>query len=97
MPYGVARNVSGALPTYRYTGQQEVSGIELYDYDARWYDAAIEWQIRLDPTVPDATNPQSHNRFSYVRNNSLSFVAPFSLSESEVDEYYESDWLWKNR
>lgn len=38
MAYGVARNVSGTLPTdYRYTGQQEVSYINLYQIGARWY------------------------------------------------------------
>ncbi len=76
-PWGTARNASGSLPTdYRYTWQQEVSVIGLYDYDARWYDPDLKRFVQADSVVPQPGNPQTLNRYSYVLNNPLRFVDP---------------------
>lgn len=76
-PWGTARNVSGALPTdYRYTWQQEVSLIGLYDYDARWYDPDLKRFVQADTVVPQPGNPQTLNRYSYALNNPLKYIDP---------------------
>jgi RHS repeat-associated protein len=63
------------MPTdRRYTGQREESGLGLYDYNARYYDPYINRWIQPDVIVPDAGDPQSLNRFSYVRNNPLKYI-----------------------
>jgi len=68
------------LTTKRFTGQYHEStlpgGEGLYFYNARWYDAKLGRFVSADTLVPDAGNPQSFNRYSYVYNNPLKFVDP---------------------
>ena len=52
---------------------------------ARWYDPALGRWLSPDTIVPDFANPQSLNRFSYVRNNPLKFVDPSGHREIECD------------
>ncbi|MCP4526377.1 MAG: RHS repeat-associated core domain-containing protein [Aestuariibacter sp.] len=69
-PYGEERWSSGTLTTdYGFTGQRRERGIGLYDYNARFYDPALGRFVSADTIVPDPGNPQSFNRYSYVRNN----------------------------
>jgi RHS repeat-associated protein len=71
-PWGTARNASGTLPTdYRYTWQQEMGVIGLYDYDARWYDADLKRFVQADALVPQPGNPQALNRYSCALNSPL--------------------------
>ncbi len=44
--------------------------------NARYYVPSIGRFASADTIVPDPTNPQSMNRFSYVRNNPLKFIDP---------------------
>ena len=75
--FGEDRYTSGTTPTtYRYTGQRAESGIGLYYYGARWYDAALARFIQPDAIVPNPGNPQTLSRFSYVQNNPLRYVDP---------------------
>jgi RHS repeat-associated protein len=50
--------------------------IGLYYYNARYYAPYINRFISADTIIPDPTNPQSFNRYSYVLNNPLRFVDP---------------------
>jgi RHS repeat-associated protein len=69
-PYGETRYTSGSTPTsYRFTGQQEDDTIELYFYNARYYDPALGRFISADTIVPNPENPQDWNRYTYARNN----------------------------
>jgi RHS repeat-associated protein len=71
-PYGETRYTWGTTPTdRRFTGQrsEEASLGSLYDYGARFYSPSLNRWISPDSIVPNSTNPQSLNRFSYVRNN----------------------------
>jgi hypothetical protein len=43
---------------------------------ARWYDPATGRFISPDPIIPDATNPQSYNRYSYVFNRPTFYNDP---------------------
>jgi RHS repeat-associated protein len=52
------------------------SGLGLYDYNARYYDPYINRFISADTIVPDPTNPQQYNRYSYVLNNALRYTDP---------------------
>lgn len=51
-------------------------GIGLYYYRARWYDAHVGRFVSADTIVPEPTNPQALNRYSYVVNNPLVLVDP---------------------
>lgn len=44
--------------------------------NARYYDPNTNRFLTLDSIVPDPTNPQSFNRYSYVRNNPINFTDP---------------------
>jgi len=72
-PYGVTR--SGDMPMdRRFTDQRWESGLGLYDYEARFYSAALGRFISADTVVPDPLNPQSLNRYSYVYNRPLVYI-----------------------
>lgn len=52
------------------------------DYKARFYSPTLGRFIQPDSIVPDVTNPQSWNRYSYVTNNPLRYADPTGHSAS---------------
>ena len=48
----------------------------LYYYNARYYAPGLGRFISADTIVPDPTNPQSLNRYTYVLNSPLKFIDP---------------------
>jgi RHS repeat-associated protein len=85
----------------RFTGQvfDEESG--LYYYGARYYDPELGRFIQPDTIIPDLSNPQSYNRYSYVLNNPLRYTDPTGhISQKELDDLtaaagklHGRDWL----
>ena len=76
-PYGEDRDTGNALATDRkFTGQTEDEAAGLYWYASRAYDPAIGRFVSPDVVVPDPSNPQSLNRYSYVYNNPLKYTDP---------------------
>ena len=75
-PFGETRYNSGDATNYKYTGQEEDPETGLYYYGARYYDPIIGRFISADTVVPNFTNPQSLNRYSYVENNPLRYIDP---------------------
>ena len=57
----------------------------LYFYEARYYDAVLGRFISTNSIVPDPTNPQAFNRYSYVFNNPLRFIDPLGMKPCQVD------------
>ncbi len=89
-PYGEDRDTGTALVTDRkFTGQTEDEAAGLYWYASRAYDPAIGRFVSPDSIVPDPSNPQSLNRYSYVYNNPLGFVDPSGNSP----EWFDKAWL----
>jgi RHS repeat-associated protein len=75
--YGEIRYASSTTSTaYRFTGQREDATMALYFYNAGFYDPALGRFIQADTLVPDPADPQSLNRYSYVRNNPLNRIDP---------------------
>jgi RHS repeat-associated protein len=62
--------------SHRYTGQIFDEATGLYYYNARYYDPELGRFIQPDTIVPSAGDPQTLNRYSYVRNNPLIYVDP---------------------
>jgi RHS repeat-associated protein len=98
-PWGEERVFSAALagvtPTdFRFTGQRKADvgsgtprlGPGIYDYNARFYDATIGRFLSADTIVPDASDPQSYNRFSYVRNSPHAFTDPSGNDPWRIDD-----------
>ena len=91
LPFGGSRGVSGGgLDTDRtYTGQvsdETLTGLMFYN--ARYYDPLLRRFISPDTIVPDSGNPQSLNRYSYVRNNPVNRADPsghFDYATPKID------------
>ena len=94
-PYGEDRDTGSSLNTDRkFTGQTEDEAAGLYWYASRAYDPEIGRFVSPDILVPDRSNPQSLNRYAYVRNNPLKFIDPSGhsaewFSQTWVDDFIE--------
>ena len=78
LPFGEVRYSNGTLPTgYTYTGQySNTADFGWMYYKARWYDPALGRFNQADTIIPKAENPQSWDRYSYVKNNPISYNDP---------------------
>jgi RHS repeat-associated protein len=90
-PWGEQRYTNGATPTrHQYTGQINDSEIGLYFYGARYYSSAAGRFISADTIVPDPSNPQQFNRYSYGLNDPVKYKDPTghcSLNAQNQEEY----------
>jgi len=75
-PYGEARKEKSEVTNYLFTGQEIDRETGLYYYGARYYDPEIGRFISADTIVPNLLDPQSLNRYSYVRNNPVIYTDP---------------------
>ncbi len=76
------RPVDAQITTKGYTGHEMVDGLSIIHMNGRIYDPAIGRFLQADPFVPDPTDPQSYNRYSYVRNNPMNRVDPTGYSDA---------------
>ena len=77
LPFGETRWAWGTTPTdRRYTGQRELAGVGLYDYNARMYWPAVGRFVSADTVVPGPGNPQAFNRYAYALGNPIRFSDP---------------------
>jgi RHS repeat-associated protein len=89
-PYAQSGN-----PALSFTGQNQDTAANLYDFPYREYGIQGRW-VSPDPLGPGAFNladPQSLDRYAYVRNSPMSFVDPYGFcGEPDVwgNEYHES-------
>ena len=85
LPFGEWRTEPGTLPTNRgFTGhvQNNLSGADdlgLIYMNARYYVPYLNRFLSADTIVPNPTNPQSLNRYSYVLNSPVNFTDPSGL------------------
>ncbi|HLG18295.1 MAG TPA: RHS repeat-associated core domain-containing protein, partial [Bdellovibrionota bacterium] len=66
----------GGLSDYTYNGKRWDKETNFYDYGARAYNAKMFKFTTPDSIVPDPKNPQSLNRYAYVKNNPLRYLDP---------------------
>ena len=83
-PYGGERSATGEMVTDKlFTGQQKEaevgSSLGLYNYGARFYSTVMGRFLSPDPVIAAPGDPQTLNRYAYVRNNPLVFVDPSGL------------------
>jgi RHS repeat-associated protein len=62
--------------TRGFTGHEHIDDLCLIDANARLYDPTLGRFLSPDDTIPEPTDMQSFNRFSYVRNRPLSVTDP---------------------
>ena len=83
---------AGGADRYQYNSKERIQdlGIELYDYGARHYDAAVgRWSV-VDPLSEDAPSWTSYRA---VFNNPLRFIDPNGLFEIETGKIEKGDNL----
>ena len=93
-PWGESRYTWGTTYTSRhFTGQVNESALELYFFDARWYDAALGRFLQADSLIPEPGNPQAWDRYAYGLN------APTRYTDPTGHWYYDPgcDCLVHNR
>ncbi len=88
--YGLARPGGTMVTDRRFTGQRYEAGLGLYDYNARFYDPYLNRFLAADTLVPDPTNPQSLNRYSYAYNHLLRHVDP--TRHAPLDEPWQAEF-----
>ncbi|MCB8951493.1 MAG: hypothetical protein H6650_05715 [Ardenticatenales bacterium] len=77
LPFGGYRTAPSQTYTDRgYTGQKHNDDLGLIYFNARYYLPGIGRFVSADTIVPDVTNPQSFNRYSYVLGNPLRYSDP---------------------
>lgn len=102
MPFGEVRTDVGTAITqtdFGYTGQRDFlkvgthAKMGLMDYNARFYSPTLGRFTQPDTIVPDPSNPQSLNRFSYVNNSPILFNDPSGhyqcMSHPDCYSYYD--------
>ena len=76
---------STAFPvSKRYTSQVLDEDTGLYFYGARYYAPELARFIQPDDILPDFSDPQSYNRYSYALNNPLRYTDPSGHGAGEV-------------
>ena len=74
LPFGNLKAGGSKSGNYLYTGKELDSKVKLYDYGARNYDPELMRFIQPDTVVQDVYDPQSLNRYAYVKNNPVKYV-----------------------
>jgi len=77
-PFGEVRDDVGTITEtdFGYTGQRNISGADLMDYNARFYGQSLGRFSQPDTITPNLGNPQTFNRYSYVFNNPIRYTDP---------------------
>jgi RHS repeat-associated protein len=69
-------SVAGTVSRHEFTGQEDLDNVFMVNMNGRVYQPSGGYFLSPDPFVPDPSNTQSFNRYSYVNNNPLSLVDP---------------------
>lgn len=88
-PWGQRRNGNGTASTtlrsldhrYGYTEHEMIDAIGLVHMNGRVYDPLIGRFMSADPTIPDPTDGQNYNRYSYVLNNPNVYTDPSGFAQ----------------
>jgi RHS repeat-associated protein len=96
-PFGRTQYTTSQPGTFQvsrqFTGQVKDDETGLYYYGSpgsygRYYDPELGRFIQADTLIPDLSNPQSYNRYSYAMNSPLVYTDP-------TGHYGVSDW-WRD-
>jgi RHS repeat-associated protein len=81
---------------YKYNGKElnDDLGLNLSDYGARWYDAAVGRWWSVDPM---AIGTVSYSTYHYAFNNPMVFVDPNGMSSVSADGLTNEQWVEASR
>ncbi len=72
-PYGEYRTQPNAQ-RHTYTGKERDEATEQYYYEARYYNQFIRRFTQADTVKPNLYDPQSLNRYAYVKNSLVVYI-----------------------
>jgi RHS repeat-associated protein len=76
---------SASITQHGYTFQRALGEeMNLNDMVGRVEDAGIGRFMSADPTIPHPSDPQSYNRYSYTRNDPLTYVDPTGFGDGDL-------------
>lgn len=78
--WSYSAGVLASESTRGFTGHEQDDEVGLVNMGARIYDPLLGRFLSPDPTIPDAGNLQSYNRYTYVNNRPLSLTDPSGLA-----------------
>jgi RHS repeat-associated protein len=104
-PFGQRRNAAGwsgnpsagdwagitATTRHGYTGHEHLDNLSLIHMNGRVYDPYIGRFTSADPLIDGAALTAGWNRYSYVRNNPLSFTDPSGFESQDCGYYCRKD------
>jgi len=77
LPFGGINRIEGTdIVNHKFTDQQFEKESDLYFFISRYYDSELGRFLKPDTVIPDPLDPQSLNRYSYVRNNPINLMDP---------------------
>ena len=83
LPYGTENTPASFTDTcstnYKFTGYERDSETGLDYAFARYYNSRLGRFMSTDPLAGDITDPQTLNRYAYVRNNPVNFTDPSGM------------------
>ena len=82
-------NLSSAIDDTGYTGHEMLDDLALVNMNGRVYDPSLARVASADPTVPDPTDLQAFNRYSYVFNSPMVFNDPSGFAPSSKEPTVE--------
>ncbi|WP_412522145.1 FG-GAP-like repeat-containing protein [Shewanella algae] len=75
-----------------YTGHEGIDNLNLIHMNGRIYDPTLGRFLQADPHIQAPTDTQSYNRYSYVKNNPMSYTDPsgffFDKLWKEIKKYW---------
>ena len=87
LTHGPAQTVTDMGYTgHRHNNQATANDLGLIYMNARYYLPHLGRFASPDTLVPDPANPQSYNRYAYVRNNPLAFTDPTGHCGTEFSD-----------
>src|SRR6185312_8536561 len=90
---GVNTNQSFTTPAvdvpYKFTGKEFDSSTDFYYYESRYYDPWFGRFISPDTIVPNPTDPQDLNRYTYAGNNPLRYTDPTGHFKIKFTKFFK--------
>jgi len=78
-PYGGERVITAGVNNYKFTGKERDYESSLDNFTARYFGSTAGRFMSADPMGGHVGDPQTLNRYAYVRNNSIGLTDPTGL------------------
>jgi RHS repeat-associated protein len=79
LPFGESVGSSGTTTTHKFTGKERDTESGLDNFGARYFGSTLGRFMSADPLGGHMEDPQTLNRYTYVRNNPLNLTDPTGL------------------